>query len=174
MDFITKLSLSNSFDSILVLVDRFSKMAVLIPTISSIASLDLANLFIKNVFSKNGLPSRIVSYRGFLFVYLFWTNLCQKLNIPGDLSTYYNQEANGQTERVNKILEHYLCMYVSYHQDDWNTWLRLPEFAYNSSDHSSTKKSPCFIFNERDPQFDSVQITKDTPAGSLSTKIQSV
>ncbi|MBW0589195.1 hypothetical protein O181_128910 [Austropuccinia psidii MF-1] len=35
MDFITQLPLSNSFDSILVIVDRFSKMVVFIPTMSS-------------------------------------------------------------------------------------------------------------------------------------------
>ncbi|MBW0573721.1 hypothetical protein O181_113436 [Austropuccinia psidii MF-1] len=59
MDFITQLPLSNSFDSILVIVDRFSNMVVFIPTMSSITSLDLAHLFIKNIFSKHGLPSSI-------------------------------------------------------------------------------------------------------------------
>ncbi|MBW0545531.1 hypothetical protein O181_085246 [Austropuccinia psidii MF-1] len=174
MDFITQLPLSNSFDSILVIVDRFSKMAVFIPTMSSITSLDLAHLFIKNIFSKHGLPSSIVSDRGSLFVSSFWTNLCQQLNISRDLSTAYHPETDGQTERVNQILEQYLWMYVSYHQDDWNTWLPLAEFSYNNSDHSSTKKSPFFTVYGRDPQFDSVHITQDTPAGKLSTKIQSV
>ncbi|MBW0527033.1 hypothetical protein O181_066748 [Austropuccinia psidii MF-1] len=75
MDFITQLPLSNSFDSILVIVDRFSKMAVFIPTMSSITSLDLAHLFIKNIFSKHGLLLSIVSDRGSLFVSSFWTNL---------------------------------------------------------------------------------------------------
>ncbi|MBW0561725.1 hypothetical protein O181_101440 [Austropuccinia psidii MF-1] len=65
-------------------------------------------------------------------------------------------------------------MYVSYHQDDWNTWLPLAEFAYNNSDHSSTKQSPFFTVYGRDPHFDSVHITQDTPAGNSSTKIQSV
>ncbi|MBW0560473.1 hypothetical protein O181_100188 [Austropuccinia psidii MF-1] len=91
-----------------------------------------------------------------------------------DLSTAYNPETDGQTERVNKILEQYLCMYVSYHQDDWNTWLPLAEFAYNNSNHSSTKQSPFFTVYGRDPHFDSAQITQDTPAGMLSTKLQSV
>ncbi|MBW0588495.1 hypothetical protein O181_128210 [Austropuccinia psidii MF-1] len=67
MDFITQLPLSNSFDSILVIVDRFTKMAVFILTMSSITSLDLAHLFIKNIFSKHGLPSSILSDRGPLF-----------------------------------------------------------------------------------------------------------
>ncbi|MBW0575661.1 hypothetical protein O181_115376, partial [Austropuccinia psidii MF-1] len=149
MDFITQLPLSNSFDSILVIVDRFSKMAVFIPTMPSITSLDLAHLFIKNIFSKHCLPSSIISR---------------------DLSTAYHPETHGQTERVNQILEQYLQMYVSYHQDDWNTWLPMAEFAYNKSDHSSTKESPFFTVYERDPQFDSVHITQDTPSGKLSKK----
>ncbi|MBW0537466.1 hypothetical protein O181_077181 [Austropuccinia psidii MF-1] len=99
MDFITQLPLSNSFDSILVIVERFAKMAVFIPTMSSITSLDLAHLFIKNIFSKHGLPSSI------------------QLKISRDLSTAYHPETDGQTERVDQILEQYLWMYVSYHQD---------------------------------------------------------
>ncbi|MBW0542767.1 hypothetical protein O181_082482 [Austropuccinia psidii MF-1] len=137
MDFITQLPLSNSVESILVIVDRFSKMACFILTISSITSLDLAHLLIKNIFVKHGLPSSI-------------------------------------TWRVNHILEQYLWMYVSYYQDDWNTWLPLAELAYNNSDHSSTKKLLFFAVYGRDPQFDSVHITQDTPSGKLSTKFQSV
>ncbi|MBW0562326.1 hypothetical protein O181_102041 [Austropuccinia psidii MF-1] len=148
MDFITQLPLSNSFDSIPVIVDRFSKMVVFIPTMSSITSLYFSHLFIKNIFSKLFLPSSIVSDRGPLFVSSFWTNLFQQLKISRDLSTAYHLETDGQTERVNQILEQYLCMYFSYHQDDWNTWLPLAEFDYNNSDHSSTKKSPFSLFME--------------------------
>ncbi|MBW0574005.1 hypothetical protein O181_113720 [Austropuccinia psidii MF-1] len=170
MDFITQLPLSNSFDSILVIVDRFSKMAVFIPTMSSITSLYLAHLFIKNIFSKHGLPSIIVSDRGSLFV-SFWTNRCQQLKISRDMSTAYHPETDGQTERVNQILEKYLWMYVSYHQDDWNTWLPLAKFSYNNSDHYSTKQSPFFTVYGRDTQLDSVHITKDNHSGKLSTQI---
>ncbi|MBW0498756.1 hypothetical protein O181_038471 [Austropuccinia psidii MF-1] len=120
---------------------------------SSITSLDLAHLFIENIFPKHGIPSSIISR---------------------DLSTAYHPETDGQTERVDQILEQYLLIYVSYHQDHWNIWLPLAEFAYNNSDHSSTKKSPFFTVYGRDPHFDSVQITQDTPAGKLSTKLSSV
>ncbi|MBW0562840.1 hypothetical protein O181_102555 [Austropuccinia psidii MF-1] len=88
--------------------------------------------------------------------------------ISRDLSTAYHPETDGQTERENQILEQYLWMYVSYHQDDWNTWLPLAEFAYNNPDHSSTKKSPFFTVHGRDPNFDSAYITQDTPSGKLS------
>ncbi|MBW0572504.1 hypothetical protein O181_112219, partial [Austropuccinia psidii MF-1] len=48
MDFITQLPLSNNFDSILVVVDRFSKMAIFIPTYGTITALDLAQIFISH------------------------------------------------------------------------------------------------------------------------------
>ncbi|MBW0536978.1 hypothetical protein O181_076693 [Austropuccinia psidii MF-1] len=81
MDFITQLPPSNSFDSILVIGDRFSKMAVFILTIYSMTSLFFGHLSIKNIFSKNGLPSSIVGDRGSLFVSSFWTNICQQIKI---------------------------------------------------------------------------------------------
>ncbi|MBW0561082.1 hypothetical protein O181_100797 [Austropuccinia psidii MF-1] len=62
----------------------------------------------------------------------------------------------------------------AYYHQDWNTCLPLAEFAYNNSDHSSAKQSPFSTVYGRDPQFDSVHIAQDTPAGKLSTKFQSV
>ncbi|MBW0558405.1 hypothetical protein O181_098120, partial [Austropuccinia psidii MF-1] len=102
------------------------------------------------------------------------SSLCQQLNISRDLSTAFHPETDGQTERVNHILEQYLLMYVSYHKDDWHTWLPLAEFAYNNAKHSSTKQSPFFTIYGRNPSFDSIHISQDTPSGKLSTKLQSV
>ncbi|MBW0571396.1 hypothetical protein O181_111111 [Austropuccinia psidii MF-1] len=113
MDFITQLLLSNNFDSLLVVVDRFSKMAIFIPTLGTITALELAQVFINHVFSKLGLPVSTFSDRGSLFVSSFWTNLCQKLKISRDLSTAFHPETDGHTERVNQILEQDLSMYVS-------------------------------------------------------------
>ncbi|MBW0573707.1 hypothetical protein O181_113422 [Austropuccinia psidii MF-1] len=135
MDFITQLPLSSNFDSILVVVDRFSKMAIFIPTYSTITALDLAQIFINHVFSKHGLPVSIVSDRGSLFVSSFWTQLCQQLKISRDLSTAFHPETDGQTERVNWILEQYFWMYVSYHQDDRHTWLPRDDFEYNNTEY---------------------------------------
>ncbi|MBW0536410.1 hypothetical protein O181_076125 [Austropuccinia psidii MF-1] len=145
MDFITQLPLSSNFDSILVVVDRFSKMAIFIPTYSTITALDLAQIFISHVFSKHGLSTSIVSDRGSLFVSSFWTQLCQQLEISRDLSTSFHPKTDGETEWVNNILEKYLWMY-----------------------------SPSFTIYGRNPSVDSIQISQDKPSGKLSTKIQSV
>ncbi|MBW0469160.1 hypothetical protein O181_008875 [Austropuccinia psidii MF-1] len=110
----------------------------------------------------------------FFFVSSFWTNLCQQLKISRDVSTAYHPETDGQTERVNQILEQYLWMYFSYHQDEWNTCFHLAECTYNNSGHSSTKQSLFQAVYGRHPHCDSVHITQQTPSGKLSTKIQSV
>ncbi|MBW0508002.1 hypothetical protein O181_047717 [Austropuccinia psidii MF-1] len=149
-------------------------MAIFIPTYGTIPALDLTQIFINHVFSKHGLPASIVSNRGYLFVLSFWTQLCQKLKSSRDLSTAFHPETDGQTERVKQILDMYLWIYVSYHQDDWHTWLPLAEFAYNNAEHSSTKQSPFFTSYGRNPSFDSIHISQDSPSGKLSTKLQSV
>ncbi|MBW0546526.1 hypothetical protein O181_086241 [Austropuccinia psidii MF-1] len=153
MDFITQFPLSNNFDSILVVVDRFSKMVIFIPTYGAITALELAQIFISHVFSKHGLP---------------------KLKISRDFSTAFHPEKDGQTERLNQILEQYLWMYVSYHQDDWHTWLPLAEFAYDNAQHSSTKQSPFFTIYGRNLSSDSIRVSQDSPSGKLSSKLQLV
>ncbi|MBW0557555.1 hypothetical protein O181_097270 [Austropuccinia psidii MF-1] len=135
MNFITRLPLSSNFDSILVVVDGFPRMAIFIPAYGTITALELAQIFISHVFSKHGLPTSIVSYSGSLFVSSFWTNLCQQLKISRDLLIAFHPETDGQKERVNQILEKYLWMYVSYHQDDLHTWLPLAKFSYNNGEH---------------------------------------
>ncbi|MBW0530932.1 hypothetical protein O181_070647 [Austropuccinia psidii MF-1] len=65
-------------------------------------------------------------------------------------------------------------MYVSCHQDYWNTWPPLAEFAFNNAERSSTKQGPFFTIYGTNPSFGSIQISQDTPAGKSSTKLQSV
>ncbi|MBW0482151.1 hypothetical protein O181_021866 [Austropuccinia psidii MF-1] len=172
MDFVTKSPLSNNVDSILVALYRFSKLEIFVPTDSTITSLDLAQIFLSHVYSKHGLPISIFSDRGSLFVSSFWNQLFQKLKISRDISTAFHPETDGQKERLNQILEQYLWMYVSYHQDDWHTWLPLAEFAYNNAEHSSTNQSPFFTIYERNPSFESIHISQDLPSGNSSTKLQ--
>ncbi|MBW0500186.1 hypothetical protein O181_039901 [Austropuccinia psidii MF-1] len=174
MYFITQFPLSNNLDSILVAVDRFSKMAIFTTDYETIMALHLAQIFINNVFSTHGLPESICSDRGSLFVSSFWTQLCQQLKISRDLSMAFHPETDGQTEWVNHIPEQYLQMYVSYHQYDWHTWLPLAEFDYNNAEHSSTKQSPFFTIWGRNISFDSIHISQDSPSGKVSTKLQTV
>ena len=53
---------------------------------------------------------------------------------------------DGQTERVNAIMEQYIRIYTSYLQDDWIDWLAFAEFTANNSVLETTKVSP-FLAN---------------------------
>ena len=47
------------------------------------------------------------------------------------MSTAYHPETDGQTERTNQSLKHYLRAYVDYMQDNWLELLPFAEFVYN-------------------------------------------
>jgi len=64
VDFITKLPLAQGYDSILVVVNRLTKMAHFIPTTEKTIAEELARLFRDNVWKLHGLPESIISDRG--------------------------------------------------------------------------------------------------------------
>jgi len=68
------------------------------------------------------------------------------------MSTAYHPQTDGQTERVNQILEQYLRCYVDYNLIDWAKLLSTGEFAYNNLAHEGTKESPFFLEYGRHPR----------------------
>ena len=61
------------------------------------------------------------------------------------LSTAYHPQTDGQTERVNRVLEDMLRKHVASSQDDWDRYLSPAEFAINNSVHKSTGTSPFML-----------------------------
>jgi hypothetical protein len=57
-------------------------------------------------------------------------------------STAFHPQTDGQTERVNGVLNQYLRNYVSADQSDWTEYLVLAEFSYNKAKHAATGESP--------------------------------
>ena len=144
MDFIVELPPSNDCNAIYVCVDRLTKMAHFCPTTTEVDSEATAQLYLQHVFKHHGLPDDIVSDRGPQFVSKFTTKLLESLNIKGNKSTAYHPQSDGQTERVNQVLEQYLRIFCDYQQDDWFRLLPLAEFTYNNAQHTSTKTSPFY------------------------------
>ena len=119
MDFIVGLLWSNSYNAILVVACRLTKMRHFIPCRDTCTAEQLADLYARNIFCLHGLPKTVVSDRGTQFIAKFWKGLCKILKIEALLSTPYHPETDGQTERINAILEQYLWAYINYLQDDW-------------------------------------------------------
>jgi hypothetical protein len=57
-------------------------------------------------------------------------------------STAYHPQTDGQTERVNQILEDMLRSCVLNYSDSWDDCLPLVEFSYNNSYQESIKMAP--------------------------------
>ena len=63
-DFTTDLPLLNRYDSILVIVDRFSKEVEFIPMTKTVTALETTKLYLFNMWKNHGLPCSIISDRG--------------------------------------------------------------------------------------------------------------
>jgi hypothetical protein len=87
-----------SYNAILVIVDRFSKMTRYIPVRDTNDAAKLANVLVHKLILRGaGVPSSIVSDRGPQFTLKFWSALCYHLKIKQRLSTTYHPQTDGQT-----------------------------------------------------------------------------
>jgi len=156
MDFVMGLPRYKDHDAIWVVVDRLTKQWHLVPCSTTVDARDLADLFLLHVFRLHGLPRTITSDRGPQFASAFWHRLCARLGIELRLSTAFHPQTEGQTERMNAVMEQYLRSYVNYLQDDWADWLPIAEFVTNNHTSETTAVSPFFANLGYDPcwQFD--------------------
>ncbi|TPX16414.1 uncharacterized protein E0L32_012424 [Thyridium curvatum] len=158
MDFIVKLPKSKDpttgteYDSILVIPERLTKYAYFLPFNESHTAEQLAFTFLRTVVANHGMPHEIVTDRGPTYASKFYTSLMGQLGANKKLSTAYHPQTDGQTERLNQVLEAYLRNYVNYDQDNWVELLPLAQFAYNSAPTETTKVSPFFANYGRNPE----------------------
>lgn len=140
-----------AFQHIVSVVCRLTKMRHFIPTVGLTAE-ELADAFVSRIYCLHGCPETIISDRGTQFVSEFWRQLSARLNVTLRPSSAYHPQTDGQTERINAIVEQYLRSYVNFAQDDWAKWLPLAEFTSNNAVSETTNVSPFFAnygFNPR-------------------------
>lgn len=142
IDFITKLPISKGFDSIFVVIDHFTKMAHFLPCKEAITASETAELFFKNIVKLHGLPVKIISDRGPQFISKFWNSLFEYAGVKISLTSAFNPQSNGQTERTNQTIESYLRCYLNFQQDNWVDLLSSAEFAFNNSISATTGFTP--------------------------------
>lgn len=151
LDFISALPKSEGFGSIMVVVDRFSKYGTFIPCAKDCTAEEAAQAFFKQVVKHWGLPQNIVSDRDPRFTGKLWTELFRMLGSQLNFSTSFHPQSDGQTERVNGLLECYLRHFVSANQRDWAKILDVAQFSYNLQRSESTGRSPFELATGRQP-----------------------
>lgn len=142
MDFVEGLPKVEGSNTILVVVDRFTKYAHFIPVKHPFTAHIIAKVFFDHVVKLHGVPKSIVSDRDKVSTSSFWRELFKLMGTQLLLSTAYHPQTDGQTERVNQCLEMYLRCAVHEDPKRWRCWLPQAEFWYNTTYHSALGCSP--------------------------------
>ena len=141
----------SGFTAIMVVVDRLSKMVHFLPTFDTASAEDTAALFRDRVFCLHGMPKSIVSDRDAKFTSAFWQELHRLLGVQLNMSTAYHPQSDGQTERMNRVLEDMLRHFVNRHHNDWDQYLATAEFAINNAENVSVQNTPFMLNYGRHP-----------------------
>ncbi|KAL0556625.1 hypothetical protein IC582_005139 [Cucumis melo] len=112
MDFITGLPRTlRGFTVIWVVVDRLTKSAHFVPGKSTYTASKWAQLYMSEIVRLHGVPVSIVSDRDARFTSKFWKGLQTAMGTRLDFSTAFHPQTDGQTERLNQVLEDMLRAY---------------------------------------------------------------
>ena len=152
MDFITHLPPTRlGHTAILVVVDRLTKMVHFLPTFDTASAEETAALFRDRIFVLHGMPQVLLSDRDVKFTSAFWKELHRLLGITLSMSTAYHPQTDGQTERMNRVLEDMLRHFINHSHNDWEQFLAPAEFAINNAVNSSVQNTPFMLNYGRHP-----------------------
>jgi hypothetical protein len=142
MDFVEGLPISGSANCIMVVVDKFTRYAHFIPLKHPFTAATVAAAYMDNVFKLHSLPQVIISDRDPIFTSQFWKELFSRMGSDLRMSSAYHPATDGQSERVNQVLEIYLRCFTHACPRKWSNWLAFAEYWYNTCHHSALKTSP--------------------------------
>nr|GFC74813.1 reverse transcriptase domain-containing protein [Tanacetum cinerariifolium] len=143
MDFVTKLPKSSQgYDTIWVFVDRLTKSAIFTPIRETDPMDKLARIYLKEVVTRHEIRASIISDRDPRFASNFWRSLQNALGTRLDMSTAYDRETDGQSERTIQTLKDMLRACAINFGKGWVNHLPLVELSYDNSYHASIKATP--------------------------------
>ena len=117
-------------------------MAIYLPCTEDINSPELGRMFFEHMICKHGVPDNIVTDCWKEFTSRLRNQVCSHLSINHRQWTAFHPQTDGQMERQNQTMEHYLQTISNYEQNNCVELLPLREFAYNNSVHHSMRMTP--------------------------------
>ena len=108
IDFITGLPTSQGYNAIMVVVDRFTKYGIAIPTTGEISSMGATKLFRDHMWKQFGIPWKVISDHGPQFAAQFMKDLHRLVGTKMNISMVYHPQTDSQTEQMNQEIKQYL------------------------------------------------------------------
>ena len=143
MDYMYDLpSTKHGNDCVFVVVDRFSKMAIMTACKKNIMAEAMPKLFFERVWVHFWIPQTIISNRDSRFLNTFWSILWSLLDTKLTKSTSFHPQTLGQIEVVNRMVMHILQMYNSKRPCTWDDNLPYVQHNYKRAIHNSTGHNP--------------------------------
>ena len=142
MDFIVGLPLSTGYSSILVVVDRLTKVAHFSALKTGFTAKTVAEVFLDSIVKHHGCPYGIVSDSYPIFLSTFWRQIMSYGGTKLHYSIAYHPQSDGQTEVVNRCLEQYLQAFTSEQPSKWHKYLPWVELCYNTTFHRIISMAP--------------------------------
>jgi IS30 family transposase len=143
MDFIVGLPLTaRNKHSIWVIVERLTKTAHFIVVHTTYSVQQYEEIYMEQIVRLHGIPKTITFDRGTQFLARFWEQLHECLGTKLIRSSSYHPQTDGQTERINQILEDMLRASILHFDKSWDKCLSLAEVSYNNNYQTSLKMEP--------------------------------
>ncbi|MBW0505183.1 hypothetical protein O181_044898 [Austropuccinia psidii MF-1] len=172
IDWVTALPPSGdkSYNSCLVIVDRYSKTPILLPFHKDDTGIDTALLLWSRVISHMGLFKNIISDRDPQFTSELLTNPHRLFGTKLTFSTAYHPQTDGLAKRMIQTFKDMIRRFCAYGLEftdsdgfthDWCTLIPALELENKTSFHSCTGKTPAMLENGWNPRLPADTLRKD-------------
>ena len=142
IDIIGLLLRLNNKNTIVVIMNQFSKI-IRLKAMTTIVSLEeIAKIYQDKIWKLYRMPQKILSDREPQFALRFMEDLTKTLGMKRILSMVYYPQTNRQMKQINQEVEAFLQHYVNYQQDNQTEQLSTAEFQYNDKKYATTEHTP--------------------------------
>ena len=127
--------------NLIVCIDYLSRWVEVSP-VTDVATENVLTFLRQNIFSRHGVPKRMISDQGSGFTSRECAEFIRKWRVDHIFASGEHPETNGLVEKANGTLTATLAAFVNFQHTDWDEKVAEAAFCINTAKQSSTEISP--------------------------------